>query len=159
MAKTEELLKRLVRFHGAEPDMEAVKEYARVIDGYLTDGAKTQERLLEELEYSRQRLNRIAADILQHCDYKMGSVTRRNGKITETDVSIDKYFITAREYDDPLEEDDKIFIEVEMKDIKLRQDIVDRSNFEDNNRNIEYHKHELDKLLAEQQEIEKRLGK
>ena len=74
-------------------------------------------------------------------------------------MSIDKYFITAREYDDPLEEDDKIFIEVEMKDIKLRQDIVDRSNFEDNNRNIEYHKHELDKLLAEQQEIEKRLGK
>ena len=44
MAKTEELLKRLVRFHGAEPDMEAVKEYARVIDGYLTDGTKTQER-------------------------------------------------------------------------------------------------------------------
>ena len=159
MAKTEELLERLVRFHGAEPDMEAVKECARVIDGYLTDGAKTQERLLEELEYSRQRLNRISADVMQHCDYKMGSVTRRDGKITEANVFIDKYIITAREYNDPLDDDEKIFIEVEMKDIKLRQDIVDRSNYEDNQRGIDYHKHELDKLLAEQQEIVKRLGK
>ncbi len=119
---------------------------------------KTREQLMAEFIEAYEKVEKVAREIFTTCDYEPGRIEYDDGRITEANVFIGDYIITARDYEGVrLSDDSKIIVEIPMSDIKLRQELIDEAEYKRNLETIEYYKRELGKCVANNAILEAKL--
>lgn len=105
-----------------------------------------------------ERVAEVAREIFTTCEYEPGNIEYDGERITEANVFIGDYIITARDYEGVrLSADSKIMVEIPMSNIELQQELLEKAEYKRNLDTIEYYKRELAKHVAENVVLEAKL--